>query len=60
MKPDLMRFLVLMSLPTSIYSIPTSEAIEPLQMPDALALYHLEDFQPEDSALEKRRNIRVS
>ncbi|KAM0337610.1 hypothetical protein ACHAPU_011534 [Fusarium lateritium] len=28
-------------------------------MPDALALYHLEDFQPEDSALEKRRNVRV-
>ncbi|SPJ73847.1 uncharacterized protein FTOL_03577 [Fusarium torulosum] len=26
-------------------------------MPDAIVLYHLEDFQPEDSALEKRRNV---
>ncbi|SPJ93363.1 uncharacterized protein FTOL_13969 [Fusarium torulosum] len=28
-------------------------------MPDALVLYYLKDFQPEDSILEKRRNIRV-
>ncbi|WZH42128.1 uncharacterized protein QYS62_003096 [Fusarium acuminatum] len=48
-----------MYLPTFGYSMPTSEAIEPLHMPNAVAQYHLEDFQPEDSALEKRRNVRV-
>ncbi|KAF9774440.1 hypothetical protein IL306_007517 [Fusarium sp. DS 682] len=28
-------------------------------MPDALALYHLENFESEGSALEKRRVVKV-
>ncbi|KAJ0141878.1 Uncharacterized protein HZ326_15280 [Fusarium oxysporum f. sp. albedinis] len=70
MKPALMNFFVLMSLPLFIYSMPTTEVTEAVnetetvneavKMPDSLALYHLEDFESEDSALEKRRHVTVS
>ncbi|KAH7154000.1 hypothetical protein DER46DRAFT_577838 [Fusarium sp. MPI-SDFR-AT-0072] len=69
MKPALMSFFVLMSLPLSIYSMPTTEVTgavneteavnQAVKMPDSLALYHLEDFESEDSALEKRRHVTV-
>ncbi|KAM5522391.1 hypothetical protein FOXYSP1_16282 [Fusarium oxysporum f. sp. phaseoli] len=37
-----------------------TEAVnEAVKMPDSLALYHLEDFESEDSALEKRRHVTV-
>ncbi|KAF5685607.1 hypothetical protein FCIRC_3393 [Fusarium circinatum] len=58
MKPALMSFFVLMSLPLSVYSMPTTEVTEAVKMPDLIALYHLEDFESEESALEKRRNVR--
>jgi hypothetical protein len=70
MKPALTNFFVLMSLPLFIYSMPTTEVTEvvneteavneAVKMPDSLALYHLEDFESEDSALEKRRHVTVS
>ncbi|KAF5724847.1 hypothetical protein FMUND_403 [Fusarium mundagurra] len=59
MKPALMSFFVLMSLPLSVYSMPSTEVTAAVKMPDLVALYHLEDFESEDSALEKRRNVRV-
>ncbi|KAF5707065.1 amino acid transporter AAT family [Fusarium globosum] len=59
MKPALMSFFVLMSLPLSVYSMPTTEVTEAVKMPDLIALYHLEDFESEGPALEKRRNVRV-
>ncbi|KAF5237860.1 hypothetical protein FANTH_10574 [Fusarium anthophilum] len=69
MKPALMNFFVLMSLPLSIYCMPTTEVTdafneteavgEAVKMPDSLALYHLEDFESDDSVLEKRRHVTV-
>lgn len=51
--------------------MPTTEATEAVneteiavdaavKLPDSLALYHLEDFESGDSALEKRRHVTVS
>ncbi|EKJ71338.1 hypothetical protein FPSE_08441 [Fusarium pseudograminearum CS3096] len=65
MTSSLMKFLVLMSLPTFIYSMSISEGTEPLLMADAalsedMAQYHLQGLEPEDSALETRRKYKVS
>ncbi|KAF4418917.1 hypothetical protein FACUT_11638 [Fusarium acutatum] len=57
MKPALMSIFVLMSLPLSVYSMPSTEVTEAVKMPDLVALYHLEYFESEDSALERRRNV---
>ncbi|UZP38630.1 hypothetical protein NXS19_006446 [Fusarium pseudograminearum] len=64
MTSSLMKFLVLMSLPTFIYFMSTSEGTEPLLMADAalsedMVQYHLQGLEPEDSALETRRKYKI-
>ncbi|KAH7237105.1 uncharacterized protein BKA55DRAFT_597584 [Fusarium redolens] len=44
---------------TRPYELLRLNVTEAIKMPNSLALYHLEDFESEDSALEKRRNVRV-
>ncbi|KAF5232957.1 hypothetical protein FAUST_8445 [Fusarium austroamericanum] len=64
MTSSLTKFLVLMSLPTFIYSMSTSEGTEPLLMADAampedMEQYHLQGLELKDTALETRRKYKI-